>query len=306
MVSNSGNLEGGKTNDSEMNAKTNYFLIIFCATALLSLLLSGCNSKTLEAQWVESSTLTNGEPDWWNMRAYSTPEWGGRMVIANDGGMLYLGAYSGDPRFAFRLREQGLTLTLTNAENKRERVTIHYPMGKRNMPRRPPDQNFLPSDNLPSGEIFDMLEKQSDDAEIIAPDSAKSGIKNLIETEQLGISPQVTESEHSTEYTLRLKTAALAPWLKPGAKVVLKVESPAMKEPRERPGRGGGGMPFGGRGGREGGGPGGGMGGRGMGRDGNRETMDKDSLSQGIPNHKAIDLEFTVRLATDPSLPDGK
>jgi hypothetical protein len=273
------------------------------ALLLLAAGISGCGPEKFSAVWLKPSYVVDGHPDWWNMPAYSEKILSGRLVIANDSSALYLGLYSSDKRLAMRFKGQGLTICLTNPENQRERVGIHYPLGMMEVGGHFRSNRYLPSANLPPETETDMLELQTNDVVITAPDSAMSGRKTPEEAAAIGVLARFQQTESSVQYTLRMKTETLAPWLRPGARVLVEVDSPAMKRPGggrrgERPpdeeggGRGGWGRPGGGMGG---------MGGGPRGGDRGPREGDRDQQSGRIAFNKDLHLTADVTLAETPS-----
>jgi|GEM_PF-4595772 len=277
--------------------------ITVLSLVLACLLLAGCKSETLRSVWLNPTSIVSGNPDWWNLPAYRIEKLNGSLTMVNDSGAFYIRFYSPERNLAGRFKGAGLTLWFSRPEKPDLKWGIRYPMGMHG--EKPPAQSghFLPKADLPPSSVVEMLKMQNDDLEIISPDSTVSGRKTAGEADQMGLQAQYMETPNSVELTFRIEIAELIPWLKPGATILLKAESPAMERKKLRKGEDGPprGMPgFGGNGQGPGGGggfPGGGMGGGPQGK-GHSEGMEK--RSGGIQQNKPIDLQFTVILDAGP------
>jgi hypothetical protein len=270
------------------------------ATLLGALLFVGCRPETLTSVWYASSSVRANGHEWLNLPAYRVKDIAGRITVINDSGDVCLGLYSSDRHLARRLRGSGLTVWLTSAQNKTEKVGVHYPIGMQKKERQFRPSRFLPNENLPPSEMQAMFDLQNDEIEIFAADSTRSGRKSSDEAAKLGVHAQLTEVDSAIAYLLIVETSKLAPWLSPGSKALLEIESPAMERVRpedrrfsgER-GRGGGGMP-GGRGGFP---PEGGGGGRYHGPSEGRGRQDNT-----ISSDRPIYLSFVINLTPRPPL----
>jgi hypothetical protein len=269
------------------------------------LLCAGCRPETLASVWHSSPSGGASGGDWWNLPAYRVKDFPGRIIVANDSSNLCLGLYSPDRHLARRLRSSGLTVSLTNAQNKSEKLVIRYPVGMHRGQRDFRPNRFLPNADLPPSEMGAMLDVQHDEIEILAEDSTRSGRKSLDDAAQIGVSASLAQADSAVEYLLLITATELAPWLKPGSKVLLEIESLAMERPksegRRSPDEHGwepGGMPPGGGGGGGGGGfpPGGGRGGQHRGGPEGRGQQD-----DAISSDRAIRLSFVIDLAVRPA-----
>jgi len=266
-----------------------------------ALLFAGCRPEKFASVWYGSSSVRASERDWWNLPAYRVKNFAGRITVVNDSSDLCLGLYSSDWHLARRLRGSGLTVWLTNAQNKSEKLGIRYPIGMQKGERGFRPNRFLPNADLPPSEMHAMFEMQNDEIEILAEDSALTGRKSLDEAEQLGVSARLTEADSAVAYLLTIEMARLVPWLRPGSKVLLEMESPVMERPKpedegfqnER-GRGRRGMPPSGGGG--GFPPGGGRGGQHRG-----PSEGRDQREGAISADRAIRLSFIIDLAVKPT-----
>ena len=274
--------------------------LILGAMLSAALLFAGCQPEKLASVWYSSSSARASERDWWNLPAYRVKNFAGRITVVNDSSEMRLGLYSSDRHLASRLRGSGLTVWLTNAQNKSEKLGIRYPIGRQKGERGFRPNRFLPSANLPPSEMHAMFEMQNDEIEILAEDSTRSGRKSLDESEQLGVSARLTEADSAVAYLLTIEMARLVPWLRPGSKVLLEIESPVMEGPKpedrgfsEERGGGRGGMPPSGGGGFP---PGGGRGGQHRG-----PSEGRDQREGAISADRAIRLSFMIDLAVKPT-----
>jgi hypothetical protein len=265
------------------------------------LFFAGCRPETLASVWHASSSVRANERDWWNLPAYRVKNFAGRITVVNDSSDLCLGLYSSDRHLAHRLRGSGLTVWLTNAQNKSEKLGIRYPIGRQKGEREFRPNRFLPNENLPPSEMGAMLQMPNDEIEILAEDSTRSGRKSVDEAEQLGLSARLTEADSAVAYLLTIEMAQLVPWLRPGSKVLLEIESPVMERAKpedrrfsdERGGGRGGMPPSGGGGGFP---PGGGRGGQHRG-----PSEGRDQRDDAISADRAIHLSFMIDLAAKPT-----
>ena len=265
-----------------------------------ALLFAGCRPEKFASVWYGSSSVRASERDWWNLPAYRVKNFAGRITVVNDSSEMCLGLYSSDRHLASRLRGSGLTVWLTNAQNKSEKLGIRYPIGMQKGERGFRPNRFLPSANLPPSEMHAMFEMQNDEIEILAEDSTRSGRKSVDEAEQLGVSAQLTEADSAVAYLLTIEMARLVPWLRPGSKVLLEIESPVMERPKsgaegfsDERGGGRGGMPPSGGGGFP---PGGGRGGHQRG-----PSEARDQREGAISRDRPIHLSFMIDLAVKPT-----
>jgi hypothetical protein len=274
--------------------------VILGMPLLVVVSVAGCRPQTLASLWCAPSAVGQEQPDWWNLSAYRVKDFPGRIIIANDSGHVYVGFYSPGRRFARRLKGAGLTVWLSNPDDRSQRVGVHYPTGMQDRDTTFHANRFLPRANLPPTEMEALFELEHDNVEILRDDSA-SGVRKLrAEAESLGVQVQLAEVDSAVEYTLTIHTAQLAPWLRPGSKMLLEIESAAMKRPQFEgrrspegrewgrgempPSGGGGGFPGGGRRGGE-----------------HRRPSDRENADEGaIPSDKPIHLSFLIDLASKP------
>jgi len=252
----------------------------------------GCRKAALESVWLDSTSVGGGQPDWWSVPAYEVKSLPGMFTLANDSSAVYFHLRSTNRMLAQRLRMQGLTWHIRPAEDPEQELVVRYPVRTEGGPPPKEDRPPLPEVGMAPGAVFDMLERQNDNVEIMCRDSVLSGRKTRDEAFRLGVATSMSEMNGAVEYTLRLSLAQVADWLKPGQRLEVEVESPAMdtKAMRER-GRSGerpsGGMrPPGGMGGgpRPGGGRPGGM----------------SSETRGLRPDQALRLKYTIELASGP------
>jgi hypothetical protein len=286
---------------------------------LLGMLLGGCNSQALKSVWLKPTSVVQGTPDWWNLPAYRIEDLNGSLTLVNDSSTMHLRFYSSDRQLAGRFKRMGMTLWLINPKDKADRVGIRYPMGMERTGLAIHPNRYLPSENLPPSEMDAMLKLQSDDVVIEAKDSSANGRKTPEEAAQLGVQPRLIETENAVEYQLAVTMHSLAPWIMPGAQILMELDSPLSEHgPGGRnmhgspagggeggEGGGGGGMGRGGGGGDEGGGMGGGGGGMGGGRRGggrHGEDQGSNRPTESTMN-KTIHYQFTVELASGPAQP---
>jgi hypothetical protein len=290
-----------------MHRKSNaYSCAAFVFPLLVILVVWGCGSQTLKSVWLDTSASPDSEPDWLNLSSYTLEKFGGTMTLANDSTLLYVRLSTPNRRVAQRLQGRGLTVWLTDPKDKSHRFGIHYPIGMHDSLRHRQREHLLPDANLPPTAMEGLMNLPDQGLEILSADSTLFGRKTLIEAENLGVRATLNETTGITEFTLRIETARLAPWITAGSKVLLTVDSPAMNrsegggEHRDRggfrPGMGGGegGGGFGGYGGRHGGGH------RGEGGEGENDGGEnrREDISPTTPIH----LEFTVQLAARPGM----
>ncbi len=281
-----------------MSAKSCVFGFGVGLLLLFSLLLSGCGQEILKAVWLNSSYEVNGNPDWWNLPAFAVKDLSGRVILANDSSALYLGLYSSDRHLARRLKGRGLTVWLTNPQDKTERIGIHYPIGMPGDGMRPRPEEQAPNTDMPPPKAMEMVKLETEDLEILTQDSSISGRRTHDEAQQLGVRATFMEKDSAAEYTLTIELGQMTAWLKSASRVLLEIESPAMEhfgsEGRERPeggGRHGEGMPP----------EGGGAFPRGEGRGGQHHPG--EGQREGVSTNKPIDFKFTVELAANPTAP---
>jgi hypothetical protein len=262
--------------------------------ASLSLSLSGCRPERVASVWFAPLSAEQDQPDWLNLAAYRLDPLNGIMTIANDSSTLYVRFLSRDPRLLRRLERNGLIVWLSGSGAKTERLGVHYPLGfqKGGAPFHP--DRFLPDAKLSPEAMSDLLTIQNDEFEITLGDSTIRNSHSEGDMERVGVGALLAQTqEGSLEYTLRIREGELVPWIKPGARVTMEVESAAMERPRMKDRDGDEGFrdrmperPSGGRGGR----PGGGM------RGGHRGERG-DETPGGIPPNKPIHFRFEIQLA---------
>jgi hypothetical protein len=277
-----------------MNAKSLVLGLGIVYVLAIDLLLSGCGQEILKAVWLSPSYEVNGGPDWWNLPAFAVKDLSGRVVLANDSSTLYIGLYSSDRHIGRRLRWRGLTVWMTNPEDKTERIGIHYPIGMPGPGMRPTAEEQARDTSMPPPRAMEMVGLETGDLEILTNDSTRSGRKTHDEAQQLGMRAAFLQNESAAQYTLAVEERQIVPWLKQGSRVLLEIESPAMErfggEGRERPE--GGGRHREGTPPSEGGQfPHGGQHHRG------------ESQREGTYSNKPIDFKCTVELATAPNAP---
>jgi hypothetical protein len=285
-----------------------YLFLTFLSAILLSIALLGCGPQTLKSFWLAAVPGDTTEPDWLNLTSYKVDKLGGTVTFTNDSSILYVRMMSSDRRLGARLQGRGLTIWLADPKNKSERLGIHYPIGFNDSTRHGRREHLLPNANLAPERIEGLMNMTSQDLEIVSSDSSLRGRKTLMDAEKSGVHASLSESTGIIIYTLRLQIASVAPWIKPGADVLLTIDSPAGHEREERgehEGGRGGFRPGGGEGG-EGGFGGGGRhggfrGGRGEGGEGSEGGEHRERNPEGIPLNSPVHLEFTVKLAAGPA-----
>jgi hypothetical protein len=279
--------------------RSNGSICIALLTVLTALIFSGCGPKLLNAVWLAPSLRVENQPDWWNMPAYQNSDLSGRVIVANDSNSLYLGLYSSDHRLAGRLKGRGLTVWLSNPDNKNNRLGLRYPVGMWESGANIRPNRYLPSADLSPDAMDDMLKLQNDDVEFMCRDSALSGRKTPEAADSLGVHARFVQTQTALEYTMQIRfSGPVLSWLKPGARVQVALDSPAMSRPK---GRAEGRPDEGGR--QHGGGFGGGEGrrGGGMGRRGaGGEEGEGGSREQGLAPNQALHLVYTIQLASGP------
>ena len=261
------------------------------AIAILSLIAIGCRPEKMDSVWLKTPS-SQENPDWWNLTSYRLDEMNGTMTLANDSSLLFVRFVSREPHFNQRLERQGLMLWLSNPQDKTQRLGIHYPLGMRRGDPPFRGNRYLPDANVPPTEM-NMLAVQNDEFEILWGDSVNSPPKSREEVEDLGIRVLLGETtEGNSEYTLRLRMGEILPWIKPGARIRMEVESTAPERPEiserekireEMKDRGGGGGRPGGRGG--------------MGRPGGGSGGPPEEMKQQMG---PIQFEFQIQLAEGP------
>ena len=290
-----------------------HILRIAALAGFSGLVLTGCHSKPWHSAWLNPSATIQSNPNWWKLPAYRVDQFAGTIAIVNDSSALYVRLFSHDHRLARRLQMSGLTLWLSDAQNKNTpRLGIHYPMGMGNRRSAFHPDHFLPNADLAPEAMDEMISRQNGEFEILRGDSSLSGPILSDDAGKYGVTAVISDSAGGNfEYNVRIAYGDLAPWIKPGASILMAVESPAMKRPEghgERSGGfGGGESPVGGWGGGRPGG--GGFGGHGGGRGGRggrgEERSDSTSQSGGITPDSPIKINFTVQLAASSASDSG-
>lgn len=272
--------------------------------AILCLALTGCKPEQLRSTWLKPSGLVQGNPDWWNLPTYRIEKLDGTVTIVNDSTGLYLRMFSRDRRLPRRLRMAGLTVWLSDPTGKKaSRLGIHYPIGMHGNDASFHPDHYLPHADLSPEVVVQMLNQQNDNLEILSGDSTLTGNKSPDNTQQFGVRAHLGETTGATmEYTLRIGMGQLTPWIKPGSRIQLEIQSPAVDRsafhgeggaPEGGGHRGdGGGRPYPGGGGGFGGHHGGQGGWRGGGSHG-----DSTRTAEGIPPTSSIHFLFNVQLA---------
>jgi len=282
-------------------------------TAILCLASIGCKPEQLRSTWLKPSAFVKNSPDWWNLPTYRVEKLDGTVTLVNDSAGLYVRLFSRDRRLTGRLRMSGLTVWLNDPASKNSgRLGIHYPIGMLGKNASFHSDHFLPNADLAPEVVGQMLSQQNEDLEILSSDSAASGNKSPDDAQQLGVRAHLGETTGgATEYTLRIGVGQLAPWIKPGSRIQLEIQSPAMdrsafhgegagSEGGGHRGEGGGrSFPRGGGGGFGGGGGGGHHGGQG-GRYGGESHGDSTRTGESISPTSPLHFLFNVQLASSP------
>ena len=268
---------------------------------LAGVAIHGCGPDLLKSNWLSLSAVVQGGPDWQKTGSYRFDDLNGTAAMVNDSSTLYFRFTSNDRRLAQRFRRTGLTIWITNPLNKHEKLGVGFPVGRSESENATHADHLLPSGDLQPAQLAGMLDVQNGNVLITSPDSSMSGRKTHDEAVRLGIITQLSEGESATEYQLRVTMGRIAPWIKPGSRVLVEVDSPAGErkkfnegEEHEKRGSWGGMRPGGGDEGEEGGG---GFPGRGMGRRHGREHEAEDQPHEGVPMNRAIHLQFELDLA---------
>jgi uncharacterized membrane protein YgcG len=279
------------------------------AISFICVFLAGCKPQPMQSGWLTSVSTATGDPDWWNLPAYRLEKLDGTITIVNDSSALYVRFYSRDQRLMRRLRGSGLTVWLTNAQNKSERLGIHYPLGMHGRGRPPEETHMLPNADLPPEVVMNMLDRpNNENLEILQSDSAAPLMKTPEDARLDGIRALVSEpTAGGVQYALQITPGEGRSWIKPGAKLLLEINSPAMgrgdsegKGPSEHGGWGGRHGGGGGEGGEGGGG--GGFGHRGGHRGGGGESGDDHDSKQpaGVSPTTPLHFQFAIQMASRP------
>jgi hypothetical protein len=201
----------------------------FATTALIFLAalgLAGCRSQHVQSVWLKPTSIAANGPEWWNLASYRVDKLHGTVTIVNDSNAVYLRFYSKDRRLARRVEKQGLTLWLTDAQDKSRKLGIRYPLGYQEGDVPVEAHQFLPTGDVSSNDLANMLRIENDDLTILSRDSSERGRKTRDQAEQLGIHAVYTQTDDGgIEYSMRIAMGRLAPWIQPGEQLALSIES---------------------------------------------------------------------------------
>lgn len=258
-------------------------LSVYTLLFALPLLLASCNSEPILAEWHDSATDINGKPDLSELKGLRIKNVNARFVIANDDEQLILAIQTSDEALQRQIEMGGVTLWLTNPQNKRETFGVRYPALTKPKGRLEKPIEFM--------EPRDNREPRSTNVELLA----KTGEPRMLSQSDasfLGVLTETKYEANTVAHLITLQFDSLAPWIQAGNEVTLSLYVPKSAVPkRMRPGGDDfeGKPPMGGGMGGMGRPPGGGGGG--MGRPG-------EGMPPGAIGGKEIKIQQTVVLAT--------
>ncbi len=235
-------------------------LIFLTAILILSLALAGCKSTPLAAEWYAAAFDINGQPDLGEFKGLRIPDVQARFVIANDDERLLLSIQTTDEALRRQVHIGGVTLWLTNPQDRRETFGVRYPA----LPQRGvrPREQIGPHDIGSDAPPF-MQDQQPQALAILDADGRGERVMSADSARALGLDAVTRHEARTVAHVIAITLDSLAPWLKAGDEVLLSLEIPKIEEPTrvpddgERRGRPTGAMGGMGNGGNRGGHPGG-------------------------------------------------
>lgn len=192
----------------------------------IGLLLVSCNSEPIIAEWHDPATDINGKPDLSELKGLRIKNVNARFVIANDDEQLILAIQTSDEALQRQIEVGGVTLWLTNPQNKRETIGVRYPAL--------PNLNFLIRNlrlDIEKEARDRMLRERGVTVELLAK-KGESRMLNPAEANAAGVIAETTSEANTVAHLITLQFDSLAPWMQAGNDITLSLYIPKSEGPR--------------------------------------------------------------------------